>query len=145
MLEIPQPADFQALQDYCGVDAIQSMDFPCKGILQQAESVDSRSSISPASSQPQSLKGTAKYFRSLRASIAIPTSYCCYQLVYTTVESLHFRASQYESGNGHKSLDVALSVCKTAASNVLKMLACTCFSDPHLAMLYSSITSKILS
>lgn len=148
-LELPLPPDFQALQNFCGSGDLnmQGMDFSYD--LQSSDSGASSQSISPASSQPQSPKGTRSYYPSLRASIAIPTTHCCYGLAYTTVESLHFRDPGADGSGAsnaeHKSLDAVLSVCKDAVQNVLKMLSCTCSSDPHLAMLYSSITSKILS
>jgi hypothetical protein len=44
-----------------------------------------------------------------------------------------------------KSLDSVLSTTKSAVQNVVQLLACPCSSDPHLAMLYSSIASKILA
>ncbi|KAF2737132.1 hypothetical protein EJ04DRAFT_542048 [Polyplosphaeria fusca] len=140
-LELPLPPDFQALKDFCSDDSMQGLDFSL-GV--QQEPFNSHN-ISPVSSQPQSPKGTGQYFNSLRTNIAIPTSQCCYGLAYATVESLHFRTPETGDGTEHRSLDSVLSVCKDAVRNVLKMLSCRCSSDPHLAMLYSSITSKILS
>ncbi|MCJ1366859.1 hypothetical protein MMC16_005989 [Acarospora aff. strigata] len=80
-------------------------------------------------------------------------THCCYGLAYTTLASLHFGSSASPSSFSHfirppappvPTLDHVLRNNKTAISNVLQLLACSCARDPHLAMLYASITSKIL-
>jgi hypothetical protein len=97
-------------------------------------------------SSPQSPKATPSYMQNpLRVSISMPSSHCCYTLAYSTLESLRIINADNTAGVELKSLDSVLSITKTAVSNVLQLLSCSCASDPHLAMLYSSITSKILT
>lgn len=94
----------------------------------------------------------------------------CYMLAQSTLDSLHPRFHQAATEitrNGSSSstfsspqsssspsirtptlviptLDHVLRSNKIAISNVLQLLACSCTRDPHLAMLYASIMSKIL-
>ncbi|KAF2470900.1 uncharacterized protein BDR25DRAFT_224522 [Lindgomyces ingoldianus] len=139
------PADFQALKDFIGGDSVRPMEYA----ITEAN-VDS---FFPESSEPpQSPMGSmSSNFNPLREDIVMPTSHNCYNLAYSTLESLHFKTlaetSEMESMffPDTKSLDSVLSVTRSAVKNVLQLLSCSCSSDPHLAMLYSSIASKILT
>ncbi|KAF2112197.1 hypothetical protein BDV96DRAFT_581344 [Lophiotrema nucula] len=136
-IELPLPPDFQALQEFVGSETVNPLDYGINEI--------SLDSFFPQSTDaPESPKGTNSYFNPLRASISMPVSHCCYSLAYTTVESLHFRTPE-PAATTEQSLDSVLTVCKDAVQNVIQMLACPCSSDPHLAMLYSSITSKVIT
>jgi hypothetical protein len=81
-------------------------------------------------------------------SMSMPTSHCCYTLAYSTLGSLSIiggdAATAYSEVEG-KSLDNLLSITRLAIQSVQQLLHCSCSSDPHLAMLYSSITSKLLT
>ena len=93
----------------------------------------------------------------------------CYKLAYSTLESLHHRSylseismlqkdrfSTYASLDSPSSpirmagpviptLDHVLRKNKTAVSNIRQLMACSCACDPHLAMLYASLITKILN
>jgi hypothetical protein len=75
----------------------------------------------------------------------MPSQHCCYTLAYSTLESLRIINPENSTNVELKSLDSVLHITKDAVANVLQLLQCPCSSDPHLAMLYSSITSKILT
>jgi hypothetical protein len=84
----------------------------------------------------------------IRVSMSMPTSHCCYTLAYSTLESLSVigaGAAPAYSDVECKSLDNLLSITRLAITSVQQLLHCSCSSDPHLAMLYSSITSKLLT
>jgi len=76
----------------------------------------------------------------------------CDRLAYSTLESLEFRPEKLKlfhcspapNEPPTQSLDNVLSQNKTAINAVLELLNCSCSRDPHLVMLYASITSKIL-
>lgn len=136
-LELPLSTDFQTLKDFIGGESVNPLEY--------ALSSTSADSFIPSSTPPESPKGSTSYFNPLRTSIAMPTSHCCYSLAYATLESLQFRTLENPTGIELKSLDSVLSVTKTAVQSVLQLLSCPCASDPHLAMLYSSIASKIIT
>jgi hypothetical protein len=131
-LDLPFPTDIEMLKEFIGGQSVNPLDYA----LSEPSSTESYT-------PPESPKGSSSYFNQLRASIAMPTNHCCYSLAYATLESL--KLSQQSAEVELKSLDSVLSVTKTAVANVLQLLSCSCASDPHLAMLYSSITSKILT
>ncbi|KAH7138697.1 hypothetical protein B0J11DRAFT_421425 [Dendryphion nanum] len=148
-LDYAMTADFQALKSFVGGggDSVGSMDYTleCSNPLFQPFITESPSPQSPKSSRSYS---------PIRTSIEIPTSHCCHSTAYATLESLQAQNAAHNnvnlntasaSGIELKSLDSVLSITKMAVQNVLQLLACPCSSDPHLAMLYSSITSKILT
>lgn len=136
--------DLQALKDFIGGDIVNPMDYTYKNAVAM-EPFHSFSSTST----PQSPKsGSMDNRNPMRVSISMPTSHCCYTLAYSTLESL--RVIGPDSPQSHsqvelKSLDSVLSITKLGVQSVLQLLHCPCSSDPHLAMLYSSITSKILT
>jgi len=73
----------------------------------------------------------------------------CHKLAYSTLDSLCIReqnATPSSSSDGlpTQTLDNVLCRNKEATSNLIQLLKCPCSRDPHLAMLYASITSKIL-
>ncbi|PSN67183.1 hypothetical protein BS50DRAFT_573924 [Corynespora cassiicola Philippines] len=140
-LDLP---DIQALKDFIGGELVNPLDYTFDDM--NAEPFLSDASTT-TSSNPQS-PSSAPYINPLRVSISIPTSHCCYTLAYSTLESLSLNPPITQGPGANielKSLDSVLSITKTAVQNVLKLLSCPCSSDPHLAMLYSSIASKVLT
>jgi hypothetical protein len=138
-LDLP---DIQALKDFIGGETVNPMDYSFSDNMP----MDTGFLPDSGNSSPQSPKATPSYMQNpLRVSISMPSSHCCYTLAYSTLESLRIINPENSAGVELKSLDSVLSITKTAVSNVRQLLACSCSSDPHLAMLYSSITSKILT
>lgn len=136
--------DMQALKDFIGGDAVNPMDYT----FQDAPYMDAFQ-IQPIQSMPQSPKSNPMDgYKSMRVNIPMPTSHCCWTLAYSTLESLRIIGSEDAPGFPSlelRSLDSVLTTTKLAVQSVLQLLGCPCSSDPHLAMLYSSITSKILT
>ncbi|KAF2128188.1 hypothetical protein P153DRAFT_319561 [Dothidotthia symphoricarpi CBS 119687] len=92
---------------------------------------------------PQSPKtDQVSSYDTMSGSFSTPTSHCCYPLAYSVLDSLRVISSDTTYSN-HE-LDSMLSIPNLAVRSVLQLLRCSCSSDPHLAMLYSSITVKIL-
>lgn len=140
-MDFSLPVEFQALKNFVGGDSVAPMDYTldCSPVFQPH-------GFMTESPSPQSPRGSNNIFNPLRASIAMPTSHCCYSTAYATLESLQVQNPHNTfSGIELKSLDSVLSITKIAVQNVLQLLSCPCSSDPHLAMLYSSITSKVLT
>ncbi|KAJ4338494.1 hypothetical protein N0V95_008031 [Ascochyta clinopodiicola] len=141
-LDLP---DIQALKNYIGGESVNPFDcsFHDVGL---GISLDSSSMMS-AEPSPK----TATFDQSqnrLSVSVVMPTSHCCSSLAQSTLESLHIIGSdgtQPWPNFELKSLDSVLSTTKLAVQSVLQLLNCPCSSDPHMSMLYSSITSKILN
>ncbi|KAF2875395.1 hypothetical protein BDV95DRAFT_484717 [Massariosphaeria phaeospora] len=135
-LELP---DIPAVKDFIGANSANSWNL----------GFDNSASLLPDSSAMLNPNNNNSYFLNpLRVSVSMPSSHCCYTLAYTTLESLRCGPGNSEGsypGTELKSLDSVLSITKTAVKNVLQLLRCHCSSDPHLAMLYSSIASKILT
>jgi hypothetical protein len=142
--ELSLPSDFQALKDYVGGDSVNPSDY-------SFDETNVESFFSDWSDSPQnSPKYSDSFFANVRGSVAVPAPHSCYNLAYSTLESLQCRTPQGTQGPMPsnielKSLDSVLSTTKAAVQNVVQLLACPCSSDPHLAMLYSSIASKILA
>jgi len=138
-LDLP---DIQALRDFVTVETINPVDYSfTEGIPMDTGFLPPSNTVSPHS--PGS---TPSYTQNpLRMSISMPTQHCCYTRAYSTLESLRIINPQNSSDIELKSLDSVLSITRDAVANVLQLLSCSCSSDPHLAMLYSSITSKILT
>jgi hypothetical protein len=140
-LDLP---DIQALKDYIGGESVNPFDctFQDVGL---GISLDGSSS----SSEPSPKSMTFDQSRSrLSVSIAMPTSHCCSALAHSTLESLRIigpDSTHPWPSVETKSLDSVLSTTQLAVQSVLQLLRCPCSSDPHLSMLYSSITSKILN
>lgn len=153
--QTPLPSDFQALKDFIGeeADGVHGFDY-----APHDEHNMFGSERSSDDEDAQSPMGTTPSLNSLQSNLTIPDPHCCYTLAYSTLESLHFRNSTpgnpTGSPTGHgttsdasqtQSLDSVLAACKSAVRNVMQLLSCRCANNPHLAMLYASITSKILS
>jgi hypothetical protein len=132
-LDFSLSSNFQPFRDFPGGDFL--------GPIASACSDPSTSYSLPACTPPVSPKGTGSQSSVLSTNIDMPSSHCCYTLAYTTLESLN-PGTQIEVFH---SLDYVLNITKLAMQNVLQLLNCKCASDPHLAMLYSSITSKMLT
>lgn len=144
-LDLP---DIQAIRDFVTVDTMQTvnpMHFP---EVPFPESMPANNGFLPPSNtvSPHSPRSNPSYsMNPLRVSISMPSQHCCYTLAYSTLESLQIINPENSTNVELKSLDSVLSITKEAVANVLQLLQCPCSSDPHLAMLYSSITSKILT
>ncbi|KAF2033032.1 hypothetical protein EK21DRAFT_98590 [Setomelanomma holmii] len=150
-LDLP---NIQALKDFIGGDSVNPMDyttFPDTTTLDPYFMSATDSSLSPlqsprTTSAPQDM---SQSYNPMRVSISLPTSHCCYTLAYSTLESLRIIGSDASTSSYPsmecKSLDNVLSITRLAVQSVMQLLSCPCSSDPHLAMLYSSITSKLLT
>lgn len=76
-----------------------------------------------------------------------PDTHNCHKLAYSTLESLSFRQESLHLAQGEpltQTMDKVLNRNKQAVNNMHQLLKCSCSKSPHLAMLYASITSKIL-
>ncbi|KAG8157643.1 hypothetical protein KVR01_012685 [Diaporthe batatas] len=71
-------------------------------------------------------------------------SHHCQKLAYATLDSLSVRQDGAEQHHLTQTMDKVLNRNKQAVDNMRQLLACPCSRSPHLAMLYASITSKIL-
>ncbi|KAA8612591.1 Fungal transcriptional regulatory protein [Pyrenophora tritici-repentis] len=74
-----------------------------------------------------------------------PTPHCCYTLAYSTFQSISMLGTDTYPVLNQEALTSDLSTARLAIDSVLQLVRCPCSSNPHLAMLYSSITSKILT
>ncbi|KAF2200645.1 hypothetical protein GQ43DRAFT_441369 [Delitschia confertaspora ATCC 74209] len=155
----PLPSDFQALKDFIGGgnDGIESFDYT----LQDESNIfgsevsgsismrhDEDEDQSPMSTSTMSSMNQNTHLESSSMSPG-PHSHCCYTQAYAILESLHFRrhATDVETFDGitDPPLDTLLATTKRSIRTLHQLLTCPCAHDPHLAMLYASITSKILS
>lgn len=69
----------------------------------------------------------------------------CHTLAHATLESLSFRQDSIVDGEHlMQSMDQILSRNKQAVGSMHQLLLCPCSKSPDQAMLYASITSKIL-
>ncbi|KAH7086226.1 hypothetical protein FB567DRAFT_527461 [Paraphoma chrysanthemicola] len=155
-LDLP---NIQPLKDFIGGDSVNPMDysFPNTNLDPFFMSTSASASISTSTSctSPlQSPKNTShdhqqpQTYNPMRVSISLPTSHCCSTLAYSTLESLRMIGSDASPAYPSmecKSLDNVLSSTRLGVQSIRQLLACPCSADPHLAMLYSSITSKILT
>jgi hypothetical protein len=135
--------DLQALKDYIGGDLVNPMEYT----FTNTTCMDSLQSCSAISS-PQSPKSLSMNSYNATVDTTTPTTHCCYTLAYSTLESLKVITTDTTHaypGIQSKSLNSTLAVTRRAMQSVLQLLSCPCATDPHLAMLYSSITSKMLS
>lgn len=136
--------DLQALKDFIGGESVNPMEYTLHG----EHSMGSFQSFSSASMSQSPLSSPLYGGNPLRVSISMPTSHCCYTLAYSTLESLRIISADATHAYPSlelKSLDSVLSITKLAVQSISQLLNCPCSSDPHLAMLYSSITSKIIT
>ncbi|KAF3041687.1 hypothetical protein E8E12_004776 [Didymella heteroderae] len=140
-LDLP---DIQALKDYIGGESVNPFDCSFQDVGLGISLDDSSTSSEPS---PKSMTFDQSRSR-LSVSVTMPTSHCCSALAHSTLESLRIvgpDSTQPWPNVETKSLDSVLSTTKLAVQSVLQLLSCPCSSDPHLSMLYSSITSKILN
>jgi hypothetical protein len=139
-LDLP---DIQGLDSYLGGDSINPMDYSFQDPILDPYLFNTTPSL------PQSPKTTLDGYSSMRrVSISMPNSHCCYTLAYSTLESLRIIGSDATNSYASmecKSLDNVLSITRLAVQSVSTLLSCPCSADPHLAMLYSSIVSKLLT
>ena len=135
-------SSWQALREYIGGNDINPMDYYSTG-PKNAEHLRSVSSVSIPYSPISQATGTndamAPYFNS-----SMDNFHCCYTSAYSILDTLrHVRHTHPAFTKGP--FEAVLLTSQSAIRNVLELLNCPCSSDPHLAMLYSSITSKILT
>ncbi|KAJ0110258.1 hypothetical protein J7T55_000691 [Diaporthe amygdali] len=72
-------------------------------------------------------------------------SHHCQKLAYATLDSLSLKQDSIARGEHlTQTMDKVLNRNKNAVDNMRQLLGCPCSKSPHLAMLYASITSKIL-
>ncbi|CAN8098529.1 unnamed protein product [Discula destructiva] len=87
------------------------------------------------------------YLQGLSDNMMAADTHNCNKLAYATLESLSFRAESMNLAQGEpltQTMDKVLNRNKVAVNNMHQLLKCSCSKSPHLAMLYASITSKIL-
>jgi hypothetical protein len=139
LMDLP---DLQALKDYIGGDAVHPMEYTFNDITNMDTLQSCSATSSPQSPKSRSMHSNASF------STSMPTTHCCYTLAYSTLESLKAvdtNVTHVYTGIQQNSFDSLLEITKSAVRSVFQLLSCPCSSDPHLAMLYSSITSKILT
>jgi hypothetical protein len=138
----PDYSDWRAVNEYIGGNDMSPVDYHPGG-AKTIEHLRSASSISvPYSPMSQAVGGHD--IMTPCVEITADNFQCCYPLAYSTLESLR-QVSHTHPAYTKESFDAALPTIQSARDNVLRLLRCSCSSDPHLAMLYSSITSKILA
>lgn len=87
------------------------------------------------------------FLHGLPDSMIAADTHNCHKLAYSTLESLSFRQESLHLAQGEpltQTMDKVLNRNKQAVNNMHQLLKCSCSKSPHLAMLYASITSKIL-
>ncbi|KAH8728295.1 hypothetical protein GQ44DRAFT_702104 [Phaeosphaeriaceae sp. PMI808] len=139
----PNTPDISTLGHYVGGDAVNPMDYTLHNSNLSPYSINS---VSPSPQSPRS-NGTNTW-HSTHVNNSPSSSHCCYTLAYSTLYSLHTIGSDTIDaypGMECKDIDSILSTTRHAIQSVIQLLSCPCASDPHLAMLYSSITIKVLS
>ncbi|KAG9188537.1 hypothetical protein G6011_02460 [Alternaria panax] len=129
-------------QDYTGSNDVNPIDYHPTN-PKTVEHLHSVSSIpipySPMSQTTGTFDAMVPYFNS-----SMENSHCCYISAYSTLDALrHVRHTHLAFTKGP--FDALILTAQSATRDVLQLLNCPCSSDPHLAMLYSSITSKILT
>lgn len=115
-------------------------------LMHTPESSDAEPAPSLSSSRTPSLD-SLHGFPEATMMAATAESHNCQKLAYSTLESLSFRQESLGLAKGEpltQTMDKVLSRNKQAVNNMHQLLKCSCSKSPHLAMLYASITSKIL-
>lgn len=100
-----------------------------------------------SSSRTSSLGGLHGFPGATMMAAAAADSHNCHKLAYSTLESLSFRQESLTLAKGEpltQTMDKVLNRNKQAVGSMHQLLQCSCSKSPHLAMLYASITSKIL-
>ncbi|POS72097.1 hypothetical protein DHEL01_v209508 [Diaporthe helianthi] len=96
---------------------------------------------------PQGDTSTAAAAAAVHSTSLLQTDlHHCQKLAYATLDSLSVRQEDGPAAEHHltQTMDKVLNRNKQAVDNMRQLLACPCSLSPHLAMLYASITSKIL-
>ena len=103
-------------------------------------------------------------YRSAAQNVCLDSVESCHTLLYSTLECLHPRVSSMtidtkqlptptnyfstspikSSGSITKSFNHVLCINEAALRNIMRILACSCSRDSHVAMLSASILSKAL-
>lgn len=132
--------ELQVRDGYMNTNAVKPPDYIFNNTMTTAQphSFSSSSTLHVPTSQSMGTYEPVPYL----ASFSKPTPHCCYTLAYSTLESLGMMNTDALT---QESLASGLSTARLAVDAVLQLLRCPCSSDPHLAMLYSSITSRILT
>lgn len=145
-LTFPSSSDFQSYAEWVQPDelmhspASQDDDMAPSLSISRTSSLDSLSGLYPEAvllghhqQQPQQQQQTE--------------AHNCNKLAYATLESLSFRQETLASSKGEpltQTMDKVLNSNKQAVKNMHQLLKCPCSKSPHVAMLYSSIVSKVL-
>lgn len=139
-----RPLDKTNGLDFCFPYGIDLQDFPYATYMDSLRT--------PQISTPASTPTNGEF-----CQLPVPTSkdgyrtHNCHQRAYATLESLHASSRTSSSrvftpnDTPVQALDNVLSSNRMAINEVLALLDCPCSQDPHLAMLYGSITSQILT
>lgn len=101
----------------------------------------------PSHRLPTSFSSSLDSFQDASSLLQQADSHHCQKLAYATLDSLSLRqdgGSGREQQHLTQTMDKVLNRNKHAVDNMRQLLACPCSRSPHLAMLYASITSKIL-
>lgn len=122
------PSDFQSFAEWVHQPDELSMHSP------GSPSADSAPSLSSSRTSSLDLHGLQD------TSLMVPDTHNCQKLAYATLESL----TQVQGEPLTQTMDKVLNRNKLAVTNMYQLLKCACSKSPHLAMLYASITSKIL-
>lgn len=128
-------SDFQSFAEWVHPDEL----------MHTPESSDAEPAPSLSSSRTSSLDSLHGFPEA--TMMAAAESHNCQKLAYSTLESLSFRQESLGLAKGEpltQTMDKVLSRNKQAVNNMHQLLKCSCSKSPHLAMLYASITSKIL-
>lgn len=134
--------NWQALEEYVGGNDVNPVDYYPTG-PETTEHLRSVSSI-PVPYSPMSQATRMHDAMPPHLNSSMYNSHCCYTSAYSILDSLrHVRHIHPASTKG--SYNAVLLTAQSAIRDVSQLLKCPCSSDPHLAMLYSSITSKILT
>ena len=135
--------ELQARNAYMDEKVRKSVEYPYNDTTTTAHPhfFSSPSTIHTPMSQSIGLYDSTHYV----ASSSKPTPHCCYTLAYSTLESLDMLGTDAYPVLTQESFASGISTARLAVDSVLQLIRCPCSSQPHLAMLYSSIMSKILT
>ncbi|KAI3401501.1 hypothetical protein diail_10935 [Diaporthe ilicicola] len=135
-------------------DLMHTPDSSQQSNSKEAESAQQMPSSASSSSSSSShrLSTTSCFSPSSSLDSALPDtsllqadSHRCQELAYATLDSLSLRQDSIARGEHlTQTMDKVLNRNKQAVDTMRRLLACPCAKSPHLAMLYASITSKVL-
>ncbi len=135
-------SDWQALNNYIGGNDVRPVDYYSAGVKTTGHLRSASSASVPYSPMGQTLGSHSDM--TTHPNVTVGNAHCCYPLAYSTLDSLRHIKHTYPVST-KESFNAVHPVIRSARENVLQLLKCSCSSDPHLAMLYSSIIFKILA